>query len=238
MPRAWDARGRPLNGALRSAVTGRPGDHIDTRGADANPLSFIHAACIIQNVEERTANLLGALTIALADALREATEAAAGHGGAGPAALTTAAQIPGATVGSLGQHVGLSQPAGVRVVDRLAAEGLVEREHGRDGREVVVAVTEAGTERAARVLAARMRVLEEALAILSAEDRERLESLLEQMLQHITVDIPHACLICRLCEVPACPQDRCPVTLGARETSSPELETATGPPDPAERAGD
>ena len=167
-------------------------------------------------MEERTVNLLGALVVGLGDALREVSEAAAGFGGAGPAALASAAQWPGETVGSLGQRVGLSQPAGVRLVDRLAREGLAERHPGSEGRSVAVAVTAAGEERAARVLAARRRVLGEALAGLSAEEQERLTALLERMLGRITADVQHACLVCRLCEIPACPQERCPVTLAAR----------------------
>jgi hypothetical protein len=91
---------------------------------------------------------------------------------------------------------------------------------------VVVAITAAGATRAARVLAARRRVLQEALAPLAPDPRARLEALLEQMLHAITVDVSHAALICRLCEVPTCPQDRCPVTLGARAGLVPEAEPA------------
>ena len=167
-------------------------------------------------MEERTVNLLGALVVGLGDALREASEAAAGFGGAGPAALVTAAQWPGETVGSLGQRVGLSQPAGVRLVDRLVRERLAERHPGDEGRSVAVAVTPEGEARAAQVLTARRRVLGEALAALSAEDQEQLTALLERMLGRITADQQHACLVCRLCQIAACPQERCPVTLAAR----------------------
>lgn len=167
-------------------------------------------------MEDRTANLLGALIIALGDSLRSATEATAGHGGAAPAALTTASQFEEETVGSLGAWLGLSQPAGVRLVDRLAADGLVERVPGRDGRTVKIKVNDAGRELATRVLEARERVLADALEALTQDEQATLSNLLEKILAQVTVDVPHARLICRLCEISACPQDRCPVTLAAR----------------------
>jgi DNA-binding MarR family transcriptional regulator len=166
-------------------------------------------------MEERTANLLGALALALGDALREATEAAAGHGGAGPAALATTAQWPGQPVGALGERFGLSQSAAVRLVDRLAADGLVAREPGPDGRTLAVLATAAGTNRAAQVLAARRQVLAEALVTLTPAERAQLASLLERMLEGLTAGPADACQICRLCEIAACPQDRCPVTRAA-----------------------
>jgi DNA-binding MarR family transcriptional regulator len=178
-------------------------------------------------MDERTTNLLGALVMALADALRDATEEAAGHGGTGPAALAVAAQWPGETVGSLGQRLGLTQPAGVRLVDRLAMEGLVERERGRDGREVVVAITEPGAERAERVLAARRRVLAEALVPLSPDEQAQFSSLLEQILARITTDVSQACRICRLCEIRTCPHEQCPVSRGARTPPAPATSGAT-----------
>ena len=179
-------------------------------------------------MDQRTANLLGAVVVALGDALDEATEAAAGHGGAGPAALATAAQLPAQAVGSLGERVGLSQSAGVRLVDRLAADGLLVRGPGRDGRTLAVTATHAGAARAAGVLAARRQVLEGALAALLPAEREQLVVLLERMLDHLTGGTVDACRTCRLCEVAACPQERCPVTLAADAVRA--AESARGDP--------
>lgn len=173
----------------------------------------------------RTTNLLGALVVTLGDALRDATERAAGHGGAGPAAITVAAQWPGQTVGSLGERVGLSQPAGVRLIDRLATEGLLARRPGADGRTVTVAITATGEVRAAEVLAARRQILARALERLAPDEQAQLERLLERMLDGIADDVLEACQVCRLCEIPTCPQDRCPVTRGARRSDPPSIAT-------------
>jgi DNA-binding MarR family transcriptional regulator len=169
----------------------------------------------MRTMDERTVNLLGALVVALGDALDEATEIAAGHGGAGPAALATVAQWSAPAVHALGERVGLSQSAGVRLVSRLEADGLLERNPGRDGRTLAIAVTPAGTERATQVLAARRQVLEAALVALPAGDQEQLVVLLERILHHLTGGTADAGRICRLCEVAICPQNRCPVTIAA-----------------------
>jgi DNA-binding MarR family transcriptional regulator len=180
----------------------------------------------LNDLNERTANLLGALVVALGDALEEATATAAGHGGAGPAALATIAQLPPPSVGTLGERVGLSQSAGVRLVDRLAADGLLTRGAGHDGRTLAVAATPAGTARAAQVLAARRQVLAEALAALTTAKQAQLAQLLAQLLDRLTGSPAEAGRICRLCEVATCPQDRCPVTRAADRVRAADADLA------------
>lgn len=191
-------------------------------------------------MDERTANLLGALVVALGDALSEATEAAAGHGGAGPAALVTTAQLPAQAVGALGERFGLSQSAGVRLVDRLAADGLLTRGPGADGRTLAVTATQAGAARAAQVLAMRRQVLQGALTALPPAEREQLAVLLERILDHLTGSTADAGRTCRLCEIATCPQDRCPVTLAAdavRVTGSARSDLGDNRPRAARRTG-
>src|SRR5207302_8382662 len=87
----------------------------------------------------RTANLLGTHALAVADRLRAATEDAAGLGGAAPAAIVSLhAFAGGRTVDFLRRVLELTPSGAVRLIDRLAAEGLVQRVRGeRDAREVL-----------------------------------------------------------------------------------------------------
>ena len=70
---------------------------------------------------DRLANLLGATALVAADRMRVATRSAA---------LVHLQAWPGESIEALRHVVGISQPAAVRVVDRLAADGLIERRPG------------------------------------------------------------------------------------------------------------
>src|SRR5436190_300837 len=82
----------------------------------------------------RTSNLLGALAVGLTDALTEVTERGARHGAAAPAALVTMADEARISIERLSQVLQLSHSGAVRLIDRLSADGLVERQSGRDQR--------------------------------------------------------------------------------------------------------
>ena len=92
----------------------------------------------------RLENLFGTLLTALSDSLVVRAEQAAGHSGATAGALTYLVQEPGLGIDQLKDPLGLSQSATVRLVDRLVADGLVERRPGRDGRSISVHLTPSG----------------------------------------------------------------------------------------------
>src|SRR4051794_19725278 len=139
----------------------------------------------------REANLLGACSLAVAERLPPA---------AADAALVALSDwLAGATVDRLARVVGLTHSGAVRLVDRLEAEGLVERRAGPDGRSRALFVTAAGGRTAAAAQTARFSALEEVLAPLSGADRETLTGLLEQLLAGMTTDHESAGHICRLC---------------------------------------
>lgn len=163
------------------------------------------------------ANLLGALAIALGDELRAATDRAAERGATAPAAIVAlSGYLPGAPIDALARVLGLSHSGAVRLVDRLATDGLLERGAASDGRAVALRPTPAGEALADRVLAARREVLERALAPLSAEERGQLGGLLARMLAGLTEDRAAARRICRLCEIDTCHhRGTCPVTAAA-----------------------
>ena len=125
------------------------------------------------------------------------------------------ADHPDITIAELRRRTGLTHSATVRMVAQLELRGLVMR--GRtdaDRRAVVLTLTAAGRDRAASVLATRAEALARMLAPLSSDDREQLERILELLLSPLPTSADQATVICRLCELPACPQDQCPVVHG------------------------
>jgi DNA-binding MarR family transcriptional regulator len=166
----------------------------------------------------RDANLLGALSLAVADRLEAATRAAAAHGGSGPAALAALDTfLEGSSIDTMRKPLGLTHSAAVRLVDRLTAAGLVSREAGEDGRSVAIFLTPEGRRAAAQVQGGRMRALEDVLAPLDPAEREQLTRIEEKLLAGLTSGRADAGRICRLCDAGACGHEegRCPVTRAA-----------------------
>ena len=178
-----------------------------------------------RRVSHRLENLLGALAVGLSDAITSAVETTTGHAGAMGAALATLAQEPGLGIEQLRVPLGRTQSATVRVVDQLVAEGYAERRPGHDQRCVAVFLTTKGTRAASRVLASREQVLADAMSALTPGERKALTGALEKVLARITSDRAHADLICRLCDLAACPESACPVELAAR---GPQDQPAEG----------
>ena len=161
---------------------------------------------------DRLANLLGVTALAATDRLREAVEAELSHGGSAPAALVHLQAWPGEPVEALRRVLGISQPATVRVVDRLAAEGLLERRAGPDRRSLALHLTPAGERAATELLARRAAALEELLRALSAEQQAALEPLLERLTAVLAADRAGALRVCRLCDRGSCTRDPgCPL---------------------------
>ncbi|UEX77642.1 MarR family winged helix-turn-helix transcriptional regulator [Sediminicurvatus halobius] len=161
--------------------------------------------------DDRTANLLGALALALADSMSQEAETRAAHGAAAPAAIVSVGVAPGCSIDALARTIGLSHSATVRIVDRLAADGLVERRGGADRRAVGLHLTRRGVARRRAILKGRAEILTRALGPLSEEDRAALTAHLETILGAFTRDRRHADHICRLCDEDVCPHERCPV---------------------------
>ena len=158
-----------------------------------------------------TLNLLGALALGLVDVLNKVVEVHTGHGGGAPAALVTLGAEPGISINNLRKALNLSHPGTVRLIDRLEADGLVERSSGRDNRTLALFLTEAGHERRKVILAERRRQLHLIYENLTPTERKQLTKLLEKMLTTLTTDERRAYVICRLCEVEICFDNCCPV---------------------------
>ena len=91
---------------------------------------------------QHVANVLGALSLVLADRMNAAIKAVAALGPSAPAALAALHEfLDGGSVTQLSDVLGLTHSGTVRLVDRLEAEGLVERVGAEDARAVSVVLT-------------------------------------------------------------------------------------------------
>jgi DNA-binding MarR family transcriptional regulator len=158
----------------------------------------------------KIANVVGALALALSDDLVRAAEAEASEAGPAAAALVLAGHDPGLSIERLRRSLGLSHPGAVRLVDRLAADGLMERQtSSRDRRAVALHLTAEGGARVDAILSARQGGLARALDALSPDERATFGALTEKVLRALLRGVDHAYSVCRLCEYGAC--RNCPV---------------------------
>ena len=165
-------------------------------------------------------NLAGAVSLELVTRVQAAMARASGLDTVATTALTALANVAdGCSIDVLRGLVGLSQPGCARLVDRLSAAGLVERDRSSTDRRVV-AVRLTGSGRAALqgALAARERVLNQQLAGLSDDRARTLESLLTELATDAVHRPLDANAFCRSCDPEACSaRGECPVTVRAHE---------------------
>ena len=163
----------------------------------------------------RLENQLGALGIALGDAMDQAFDEACAVGDSAPAAMILVHENPDTRIEALARYLELSHSGTVRLVDRLVEAGWVAREACDDKRAVVLVLTKAGAKVAERLLDGRRKSLSRALQGVSAADRKVLERLVPQMLNNLVADRATADHTCRYCDTGACERDRegCPLDL-------------------------
>lgn len=168
--------------------------------------------------EQRTANLLGALALAVSNQLIDTVVETVGAGASAPAALITLLTEPGVGVTQLGVRIGLSQPAAARLVTGLVDQALVERRVGRDGRGVALYVTEQGRKRAQEAIAARQRTVSALVSALDVDEQKILTGALEKLLVSLLDKDGRPFVLCRLCDRASCIADDgiCPVGVAAR----------------------
>ena len=169
---------------------------------------------------DRAANLLGALSLVVADRAAGATAAAAGRSESGAAALSALLHfLDRPSVDLLRQVLGLTSSGTVRLLDRLAESGYIRREPGADGRSTSVILTDAGRSAAREVTQARARVLTGALAALSPAERATFQRLAGKMLVGMRRGPGATRWICRLCDIGVCrgAGSGCPFRSDARD---------------------
>jgi MarR family transcriptional repressor of emrRAB len=164
---------------------------------------------------QRQANLLGAVSTAVAGRIGSATVAVAPTSGEGPAGLVALASfLNGGSIEELSRVLALSHSATVRLVDKLERGGMVRRRAGSDARTVALVPTTKGATVAAEIQQARLEAVSELLDPLSASEREQLTRLHEKLLAGVVATGESRGRICRLCDEHACghQRGRCPVT--------------------------
>jgi DNA-binding MarR family transcriptional regulator len=169
---------------------------------------------------DRTGNLLGALSLAVADRTSDGLGGAVGISGTAAIALSALHQfLDDPSVDLLRRVLGLTPSGTVRLVDRLEEAGYVTRGPGPDARSISLRLTPAGRRAAKRVAAARAGVLQDSLSVLSPAEREALDGLLSRVLAGMIRGPGAVRWMCRLCDMTACGREagRCPVANVARE---------------------
>ena len=163
-------------------------------------------------------NVVGALALALSDSVLLGAQERAPEPGPAAAALTLLVHEPGMPIERLRRALRLSHPGAVRLVDRLAAENLIERRPSpSDRRAVALYLTKTGERSSNAILAERQTRIEQALQVLTPTERETLGRLTEKLLRGLVHDEDQAYSVCRLCDPGVCVN--CPVASALEETS-------------------
>ena len=169
--------------------------------------------------EIQNRNVFGAFALMVSDEIIQASSSQAPQAPqAGPtaSALALLAHMPGLSIRMLSVGVGLSHAGTVRLVDRLATEGLIERrDHSSDGRTRSLFLTEAGKTVSVDVLNSRDRVIAEALAALTHEEVRFLGDISARVLRARLESLEHSYRVCRLCCYEGCPN--CPIDAELRQ---------------------
>ena len=160
-------------------------------------------------------NLIGAFVTSVDDELRQALEHEARAGGATPAALVALDTWPHRSLGFLARVLGLTHPGAVRLVERLVAEGLVDKRSGADRRTASLRLTAGGRALVRKARASRYRVLTRFAGDLSAADARALERILDRLLRSGSRTRIQAQRACRLCDHSVCRGDACPIGVSA-----------------------
>lgn len=164
-------------------------------------------------------NIIGAFSLAVSDAIHLSTQEKAPEAGPAAAAIALIGHEPGLSIERLRRALGLSHPGTVRLVDRLVAEGVVERRQAKtDRRAVALHLTSVGVASCTAVLTVRQERIAHALSALDSTERETLGRLTEKLLSSLVNDLDQAYSVCRLCDPAAC--KNCPVSCGLEEGAS------------------
>jgi DNA-binding MarR family transcriptional regulator len=169
---------------------------------------------------DRTGNLLGALSLVIADRTADAMAEAGGRPESAAAALSALLHfLDRPSVDQLRQVLGLTSSGTVRLLDRLEEAGYLRRGPGADGRSAAISLTEDGRAAAQRVAVARAGVLDGALDVLSPAERQAFDRLAGKVLTGLIRGPGATRWICRLCDTATCrgPAGGCPVGNAARQ---------------------
>lgn len=159
-----------------------------------------------------TANILGALAVLIQDRVESAWQS---HLDLSPMAAAALVQIdnePGSSIENVAGRIGLTHSATVRVIDKLAERGLVEKDRARkDARAQSLKLSKAGKRVVQELHGARNQVTDDLLTDLSATQREALERAVSTILHRTVEPGREADVTCRVCDDRRCSPDICPI---------------------------
>lgn len=170
---------------------------------------YVRDAPTLLRMIDRTANLLGVVGLAVADRIEDTARDILSHAGETPAALVVIGYGLGPSNDQLRRILGLSHPGAVRLVDRLVADGLVERREGRDRRAVALYLSKRGVALREELLKGRLAAIRPLLAPLTDAEQETFAALLHKMLSSMETTDIERCTLCRLCDDRVC--SNCPI---------------------------
>ena len=158
---------------------------------------------------DRTTNLLGVVGLAVSDRIAQATNEILKHSGETAAALVVIGYGLGPSNDELRKILGLSHSGTVRLIDRLVADGLVDRRAGSDARSVALYATKPGKALREKILKGRLNSISPLTETLTDAEQRQLSTLLHKMLSSMeTTDLERKTL-CRLCDNRVCTD--CPI---------------------------
>ena len=205
----------PLHSEKAPPLSGNAKQHLQShvihnvRCAHIVKLKFVRTAHNLPAMIDRTANLLGVVGLAVADRIGDAAHDILRHGGETPAALIVIGYGSGPSNDQLRRVLGLSHPGSVRLVDRLVADGLVERREGRDKRTIALYLSERGMALREQLLKGRLAAIRPLLTRLTDVEQEALAALLHKMLFSMETTASQRRTLCRLCDHRVCTD--CPI---------------------------
>jgi DNA-binding MarR family transcriptional regulator len=170
------------------------------------------------------ANVLGALALVVSDQSAAAMAAGTELADSAASAISALSEfLDHPTLDELRMVVGLTPSGVVRLVDRLAAAGLISRGPGSDGRSRAIVLTERGQVVAAELKTARLAALQGMLGGLSPAEQQTLHTLLGRVMGTIVEQKSGGAWICRQCDLGACGRaaGECPAQLAAQQKYRP-----------------
>jgi MarR family transcriptional repressor of emrRAB len=168
------------------------------------------------------ANLLAAAALGITDAVQQVALEMSGLDLVAATALVALLDAaPNGSLRRLSQAVGISHSGTVRLVDRLAGAGLVNRQQGQDQRSRAVTLTRAGRRVAVAIRKQRQAAVLDVLDGLSEPRRAQLVRACEQLVanlarqrlaRRLSGSSPVGGMLCRFCDFTDCgrAEGRCP----------------------------
>ena len=159
-----------------------------------------------------TANILGALAVLIQDRVESAWQSSLDLSPMAAAALVQIDNEPGSSIEAVAGRIGLTHSATVRVIDKLAERGLVEKDRARkDARAQSLTLSKPGKRLAQQLHEARNQVTDDLLAGLVPEQRTALEQAVRAILHRCVEPGREADVTCRVCDDHRCSPEICPI---------------------------